>query len=160
METMNEEKIAILRERLISSAMKMKKAHKNIMSGKISPIEMFTLEMLERNRKTYPEGKGIKVSDIAKKLRISIPQMSRMLNTMEKKEYIIRVIDIEDRRNVYVSITGKGIEKRDSMQTELIEHLDKIIIRMGSERIEQLSEIITEISEIVEDEYEKGKETK
>lgn len=85
METMNEEEAALLRDRLITSTMKMNKAHRNIMNGKISPMEMCTLEMLDRVRREYPDRKGVKVSEIAKKLKISMPQVSRMLNTMEKK---------------------------------------------------------------------------
>ena len=42
METMNEEEAALLRDRLITSTMKMNKAHRNIMNGKISPMEMCT----------------------------------------------------------------------------------------------------------------------
>lgn len=168
METMNEEEAALLRDRLITSTMKMNKAHRNIMNGKISPMEMCTLEMLDRVRREYPDRKGVKVSEIAKKLKISMPQVSRMLNTMEKKEYILRVMDPDDRRNVYVSITDKGIEQRNSIRDNLNDCLNTIIINMGAEKIEMLSEIITEMSEIIEREFGnelgkksgKGKETK
>ena len=150
METMNEEEAALLRDRLITSTMKMNKAHRNIMNGKISPMEMCTLGMLDRVRREYPDRKGVKVSEIAKKLKISMPQVSRMLNTMEKKEYILRVMDPDDRRNVYVSITDKGIEQRNSIRNDLNDYLNTIIVNMGAEKIEILSEMITEMSEIIE----------
>ena len=72
---------------------------------------------------------------------------------LEKKEYILRVMDPDDRRNVYVSITDKGIEQRKSILDNLNDCLNTIIINMGAEKIETLSEIITEMSEIIEKEF-------
>ena len=49
-------------------------------------------------------------SDIAKRLGITAPAVSKMLRSMEEKGYVERRVDEKDRRNTRVSITPDGKE--------------------------------------------------
>ena len=51
---------------------------------------------------------NLDVPKIQKKLNISKPAISYILNTLEKKNYIIREIDPKDRRKVSISATPEG----------------------------------------------------
>ena len=51
---------------------------------------------------------NLDVPKIQKKLNISKPAISYILNTLEKKKYITREIDPKDRRKVSISATPEG----------------------------------------------------
>ena len=58
-----------------------------------------------------PEMKGVKVSDLAKAVRMTMPGVSRALAGLEEKGIIERRIDKSDRRNTLVFLTEDGYSK-------------------------------------------------
>ena len=114
-----------------------------------------------------PAGPAFEGAQISQGMRGEPGAIAGMHIARQSGNILLEVIP-DDRRNVYVSITDKGIEQRKSILDNLNDCLNTIIINMGAEKIETLSEIITEMSEIIEREFEnelgknsgKGKETK
>jgi DNA-binding MarR family transcriptional regulator len=55
----------------------------------------------ERNNSIYP-------SDLSDKLNLSRSYITAVLNSLEKKNFIMRTLDTSDRRRILVRITDKG----------------------------------------------------
>jgi DNA-binding MarR family transcriptional regulator len=139
---------------MIQAVERMKKAKSSMIFEDISKGEFFTLEMINKYNENNCHSEGICVSDIAKGLKISSSAISRMLRQLEEKEFITRTVDKTDRRNTYVNLTSLGNEKRINAASILKEFLENIITRMGDQKVTQLIDLINEMSDIMEDEFE------
>lgn len=58
-------------------------------------------------------------SDLADELNVTRPNVAANLRLLEQKKYITRVIDEENRRQVYVNMTDKGREFLDKCVSQL-----------------------------------------
>ncbi len=150
----------VLRDKIISSIIRMKKAHLGMLVNGISYMEFLTLEILARFIEEYPDKTGMGVSELAEKIHISMPQMSRLLKNMEEKQYILRIVNATDRRNTYVSITDIGGLKRKCVKGEMDDYINTVIARMGADKIDLLIELVNESVDIMKDEQNKRKEHK
>ena len=70
---------------------------------------------------------NLNVPEIQKRLHISKPAVTYILNALEKKDFIVRGIDPRDRRKISITATpagklaaSKSIEKYDEMWGELV----------------------------------------
>lgn len=83
--------------------------------------EFFALDMLEKHKHLHPEATGMYVSDLAARMHVSPPAVSRTLKSLEAKGHIVRTVDENDRRNTYIQITQQGAQfralKREGLQT-------------------------------------------
>lgn len=82
-------------------------------------------------------GVNLNVPEIQRKLQISKPAVSYLLNTLEKKGYITREIDARDRRKFTLNATGAGkaaaeqcAQKYDSMWNGLLADLGEEDMRL------------------------------
>lgn len=100
--------------------------------------EFIALEVLEGFHTAHPEAKGMYVSDLAHKLHVSPPAVSRMLRSLEGKGYIERIVDLNDRRNIFIRLTREGSRVRDDKKREFIAFMEQVFARMGEENTRQL----------------------
>ena len=91
---------------------------------------------------------NLDVPKMQKKLHISKPAISYILNTLEKKNYIIREIDSKDRRKVSISATPEGKaaaeesrKKTDALWAEILERFGEDNMRQRIDLLEALDEI-------------------
>lgn len=98
------------------------------------------------------ETKGVKVSELAKSIRATMPGVSRMLSSLEDKGIIERRIDPSDRRNTLVYITKDGADKIKGYVQRLDTYLDVVFERFGEENVAKIMELMSQISEIAEEE--------
>lgn len=100
---------------------------------------------------------NISVSDIQNNLYITKPAVSQMLNSLEKKGYISREIDTNDRRKILVALTPKGQDIVKSMREYFNNMLSEIIDRLGEDNTIQLIELFNRFADISEElKSEKG----
>ena len=118
------------------------------------------LQMIHFNSEEINGNPGIGVSDLAKKLHVSVPAVSRMLRSLDEKELIARDILKDDRRNTYVYLTEEGKKARDEAQKVADDYFDCVVSRLGEEKMETLLEIWGELVEILEDEKKNRKKNK
>lgn len=95
-------------------------------------------------------GINLNVPEIQKKLQISKPAVSYILNTLEKKRYITREIDPRDRRKIAINATAEGkaaaqqcAKKHDEMWTRIMEDF-------GQEDMGCLTRLVTRLADICE----------
>ena len=81
---------------------------------------------------------NLDVPKIQKKLNISKPAISYILNTLEKKKYITRKIDAKDRRKVSISATPEGKAAAAQSKKRFDEIWNEILVRFGEENMRQL----------------------
>lgn len=86
---------------------------------------ILVLSYLKEHGKSRP-------SDIAKALGLTPPSLTHLSEKLVQKELAIRVVDQEDRRIIYLSITNKGVEmvhaaheKGKALRTNLFEALSE-----------------------------------
>lgn len=148
------------RDKIISAILRFKMVNASMNFGGITHREFFMLETLARFEQENPDKKGVYVSELSASLHIAMPQVSRMLKSMEEKNLILRVVNQDNRRNTYVSITDMGRLKRKCVKDELDYYTNTIINRMGEDKIDQMVGLVNEAIEIMKDEQSKRKETK
>lgn len=149
-----------LRSSIIKTIVEMKTVHSKLTFGGVSQREIITLELLAKYMDENSRSTGMNVSELTLCLGISMPQVSRMLKTLEEKGYIQRIVNDADRRSTYVIITDIGRLKRKCAMDEMDEYIRHVIERMGEDRIREMAEIMNEMIEIMKDEQLKLKKKK
>ena len=91
---------------------------------------------------------NLDVPKIQKKLNISKPAISYILNTLEKKKYITREIDPKDRRKVSISATPEGKAAAEQSQKKFDELWDEILTRFGEDNMRQLLRLMHDLDDL------------
>lgn len=102
----------------------------------------------ERNNSIYP-------SDLSDKLNLSRSYITAVLNSLEKKNFIMRTLDTSDRRRILVRITDKGRHIFDNMAAKELEQADILISGLTNEKTLNLILLLNQASEILEKEENK-----
>ena len=94
---------------------------------------------------------SINLSEIHCNLHITKSAISQMLNSLEKKGYIQRSIDVSDRRRVLVNLTENGTMVVKETKESVNNHLGEIVSRLGDENTKQLILLLEQVSDISEE---------
>lgn len=123
----------------------------------VTPAEFFVLQIIERYEQQHPQQQGIYVSRIAGKARMASSQVSRMLKGLEERELIGRSVDLKDRRNTYVFLTGKGKEITGRTKTAMEDYVGRVMKAFGEERVEELIDLCNKMADVMERELENSR---
>lgn len=146
-----------LHKQLIVAQHKFMKLHKCLCFPEMGKSEFFMLDMIVSVSQDAEEAKGAYVSEIARKLKISTPAVSKMLKGLEEKQFIIRRTDERDRRNTIVSITPEGEAARQKVFEQMDNFAKNTVDRMGEENVKELVRLLEDYTEIVREESVKMK---
>ena len=91
---------------------------------------------------------NLDVPKMQKKLNISKPAISYILNTLEKKKYITREIDPKDRRKVSISATPEGKAAAEKSKKKYDEIWDEILTRFGEDNMRQLLQLMHDLDDL------------
>ena len=69
---------------------------------------------------------GVDLSEVEKNIKLSIPETSKMVKSLENKGYIIWKLD-EKKERTYLVLTNKAIELSNCQKEKMIEAYEKII---------------------------------
>ncbi len=134
-----------LREKFISLMTRCGKM--NTMFTSQSELQMNELEILHiisvSGTSRSDEGVNLNMQSIQERLQISKPAISYTLNTLEKKEYIVREIDPKDRRRISVHITREGVTASEVSMQRHTDMWDRIIEGFGREEMVQLTGLLS-----------------
>lgn len=98
--------------------------------------------------------KSIYVSKMASMMEVSSPAVSRMLKSMEARDYIGRHVDSKDRRIPAYSLRA-GMKKREECRKAAEDFMDRVINRMEPENVKQMLNLFHRMLDIMEDELKK-----
>ncbi len=136
-----------LRERLFKTSRSLKRFHAGL-DMEMPRGEFFILKKIMKLSKL----EGIcTVSKIQEDLHMSMPAVSQVLNSLEKKELITRNISTNDRRKVSVGVTATGLEKLDKVEKNMADYLDNIIEKFGEDNTKELLNLLDQLVEITKE---------
>lgn len=99
-----------------------------------------------------PEESGtLNVVELQQRLHISKPAVSQILNSLEKKGYVVRNIDAADRRRVAVHPTDNGRRALEQALSQYTEAMEAFISRFGEDNVEQLARQLDLLCEVYEE---------
>ena len=84
--------------------------------------------------------------------KIAKPSVTAMINSLIKKEYLIKMQSPTDGRSYTVSITQKGIDLVNSTYTEYFKTMEKLKEKMGSKEFDTFIELIKKANNILSEE--------
>lgn len=140
------------KEKLFEAMHNLKRAHAwgPQMEG-ASRGEYFTLHMIHRLTEESGEGNpGAKITDLSHSAQMSRPAVSQMLNTLENKQLIERIMAKSDRRVVYVKLTRSGEELLQKSHEQFHFWFDRVVEKLGPEDTAELTRLVTKLRMIME----------
>ena len=83
------------------------------------------------------------VAEAATALRVSVPAVSRTLKNLEKKGYIERVVNENDRRSVHICVTENGMSVLTENLVKSDNIMDQILSRFTDEELRSMIQLHT-----------------
>jgi DNA-binding MarR family transcriptional regulator len=90
-------------------------------------------------------GEGRSCGDIAQQLIAEVPDMTRLLDRLERLGYVVRERSRVDRRMVKVSVTERGLDAVRALEEPVRECHRKQLGHMMPEKLKQLQQVLSEI---------------
>ncbi len=94
------------------------------------------------------QNQPITMTRFADEMGITKQQLTKLVNDLEDKEYVIRTHNRENRRQVYISITDQGRAYLETMIGELIHEVLRVMQHFSAEEKEKVGESVTVLSEL------------
>ncbi len=91
--------------------------------------------------------KKLQVTDISRLYGIKKSTASGYVDTLEKKEYVKRVKEPENRRNTYVVPTAKGEKWLQSQEKQLYSYIEKHMTQLTPNEQEELIQLLTKFTD-------------
>ena len=104
----------------------------------VSQPEFLILTALHVHAKKHPDSEGLYVSSLAEELSVSVSMISKLLKSLEEKDWILRTIDKHSRRNTFVSLTPLGQEIYAAATGQMKAFHKSVVDSLGQERFTQL----------------------
>ncbi len=140
------------KEKLIQAMHNLKRAHAwgPSMEG-VSRGEYFTLHTIQRlTQEAGESGPGAKVTDLSRAAQMSRPAVSQMLNSLENKQLVERIMAKSDRRVVYVKLSEKGAEQLEKTHRQFHYWFDRVMEELGPEDTAELTRLVNKLHGIME----------
>lgn len=103
--------------------------------------------MMEENANSET---GVQASQLSVRSQISRSAVSQILNSLEKKDLIERVVGTFDRRVVYVRLTANGQNITASVQKFMYHFIGKIIAELGNQNTDTLISLLKQMNQIMQ----------
>ncbi|MBR3794570.1 MAG: winged helix DNA-binding protein [Clostridia bacterium] len=105
--------------------------------------EMAVLRLLGR------ENRQIAAGEISRLLNMTTSRIAAVLGSLEKKAFITRRTDPEDKRRVLVALTEKGRAFYAERKEEVRRHVKMMLMRLGEDDAREYVRLMKRISEIL-----------
>ena len=96
------------------------------------------------------DAEGTPSTNLGPKMGMESTSLSRLLNTMEEREYIVRKPNPEDGRGVLIFLTERGREKRALSKKTVLDFNNGLLENVDAEKMEHFYEVIEAIKVQVE----------
>lgn len=96
---------------------------------------------------------NVTLSEIRKYLALSKATISQMLGSLERKGYIKREIDKNNRRNIIATLTPEGRELLAYKNIEYSRKLDRIVAYLGTDDTQTFIYLVGRLVEVMEGEF-------
>lgn len=90
----------------------------------------------------------VKLTDIAKTLKVTLPAVTHKVNDLVDKNYLQKVPSAKDLRVIYIRLTENGKKYVESIRDDYYKPIEQLAIHLGEEDSKNLLRIMNKISEI------------
>ena len=104
----------------------------------LSPTQYNVLRILRGTRE------GLACGEIANRMITRDPDITRLLDRLEKRDLITRWRDAQDRRVVMARITSQGLKLLARLDEPVQEMHRRLLGHLGRQRLQQLAELLEE----------------
>lgn len=125
----------------------------NMIHG-MSRSDFFVMNLLFHHRRHHPEIPGIYASAIAERAQVSRAAISRQLQQLEDRGWIVRHTDPDRKRNVFVDLTEEGMEAIRQQHEYGEQFAHRVFSRIGEQRMEEAMQILNELASAMEEEIQ------
>lgn len=94
------------------------------------------------------QNQPITMTRFADEMGITKQQLTKLVNDLEDKEYVMRTHNRENRRQVYISITDQGRAYLETMIGELIHEVLRVMQYFDAEEKEKVGQSVVTLSEL------------
>lgn len=138
--------------RLLNSCLNMRRQlNKLVSTGNLSRGEYLVLRNLwlsNNNLSSCGKEGYIKASDLSQILELSRPSITRILNNLERRGFITRNIDKNDRRSVNIELTKAGIEAIEKANRGILNIAERLVVSLGDSDTDKLIELMDKLTQI------------
>lgn len=120
--------------------------HPEMINEDLKPKEMMLLHFL--HHKTRHGQELVTLSAIAEEFRLSPPSVTLLLNPLEKKGYLKRVRDLEDRRVVFAEISEKGSQAVQELYEQFLHNAKVMVHLLGEEDTKTFIELMNKLTRL------------
>lgn len=85
---------------------------------------------------------GLLCREISERMLTKDPDITRLLDRLELRGFILRNRDSRDRRIITVKITNEGLETLNSLDKPVTEHNQKLLGHLSEEQLQQLISLL------------------
>ncbi|MDD3304315.1 MAG: MarR family winged helix-turn-helix transcriptional regulator [Clostridia bacterium] len=137
------------------TSIKTQEFHKMIKVDSYTHNEKLVLFILYDLYKESGENK-IMLSALRDKIRLAPSTVTPLIATLEKDGLIERVIVEEDRRNIYLKLSKKGIKYTNEAHTNLYNTINEYIIYMGENDTKEFIRLLLKTQTYFKERIEKN----
>lgn len=123
--------------------------------GELTRTGAICLIVLEEHESGHPERTGMYVWELAARMLLSPPAVSRMLRDLEARGQIERTVDLSDRRSVLVSLSPAGRQICRQQKQEMQSRMDWLTQELGLEQTETLVRLLGQLNDLLEQQWKK-----
>ena len=105
-------------------------------------------EVAENTKESY---NPMALTEVREYLSVSKAAVSQMLNSLEKRGYIVREIDPNNRRNIIVILTEEGKTAFEKKNQEFYDRFEMVIRGIGEKDVSQFIAMINKMSDAMGD---------
>ena len=139
-----------IRNELLKTTFRFGKAHMGVPLGDIPGGEFAAMQVIHHFQEVSPEENGITAARLAAEVGCSPPAVSRLLNTLEEKEYVVRRTDPANLRRTRIALTEKGEEARRKGWERAADYFNRVTAGMGEEKMLEFLSLWKELVDIME----------
>ena len=88
-------------------------------------------------------GEGLPIGQVASRLLVRGPDVTRLVDRLERAGFVSRFRSPDDRRVVRVKLTHAGTDRVEEVHGPLIEHNQELLAKMSNSNLERLAKLLS-----------------
>jgi len=138
-----------IKEQLLDAVQRLRKP---ILLSYYAELDLTTLSLMKSIEDNSPDSESnIYMFDLQNELRISRGAISQIASNLEKKGYLLRETDKNNRRKQIVTLTSEGREAMRQAEAEFDKVLTAFLTRLGEHDSHEMVRLFNRFADIAEE---------
>ncbi len=138
-----------IKEQLLNAVQRLRKP---ILLSYFAQLDLTTLSLMKSIEDNSPDSDhNIYMFDLQDELRISRGAISQIASNLEKKGYLVRETDKNNRRKQIVTLTSEGREAMRQSDAEFDEMLTAFLTQLGEHDAHEMVRLFNRFADIAEE---------